>query len=320
MSNHENWYYSLDGKDKVGPISWTEVWEIHQAGMLPPDALIWAPHLPGWVPAKELIHKSMERVEDSTQVVNIQSISSELSNPNTKKFDKNSTIPEGIKGWSWGAFLLNWIWSIGNNTWIGLLSLIPYLGIIMVIILGIKGREWAWKNKQWDSVEHFQRVQRKWSKWGVIALLVPLVIGIISAIAIPALLGQRARARDKSSIANMNSILAELVGQYDKSRESNQSSQEIHSILGAYLQQSAGNMPNPWNPKLPGFAYTITISKGSSLNQVTEAARTRATEIGQCVYVIEFPEGQQPGCICGAVRVNGTVQGSNTFTSSVALE
>ena len=79
-------------------------------------------------------------------------------------------IPEGVRGWSWGAFLLNWIWAIGNSTWIGLLALIPYVGFIMVIILGIKGREWAWKNHKWESVEHFNRVQRLWSIWGFIIL------------------------------------------------------------------------------------------------------------------------------------------------------
>ena len=69
--------------------------------------------------------------------------------------------PDGVAGWSWGAFFLNWIWSIGNRTWIGLLALIPYVGIIVAIILGVKGRQWAWQNKRWDSIEHFNRVQRR---------------------------------------------------------------------------------------------------------------------------------------------------------------
>ncbi len=98
-------------------------------------------------------------------------------------------IPEGVRGWSWGAFLLNWIWSIGNNTWIGLLSLIPYLGFVMAVILGFKGREWAWRNKHWDSVEHFQRVQKRWSFWGVVICIGGAILGIVTAIAIPMVLG-----------------------------------------------------------------------------------------------------------------------------------
>ncbi len=90
-------------------------------------------------------------------------------------------VPEGIKGWSWGAFLLNWVWAIGNKTWIGLLALIPYGGLIMAIILGFKGREWAWQNKEWESVEHFQRVQKQWNFWGFIVagvMLIVIAIGI----------------------------------------------------------------------------------------------------------------------------------------------
>ena len=85
---------------------------------------------------------------------------------NTSDQGITSTIPPEIKGWNWGAFLLNFIWAIGNRTWIGLLSLAPYVGIVMAIVLGFKGNEWAWKNKRWKSIDHFKRVQRIWSILG----------------------------------------------------------------------------------------------------------------------------------------------------------
>lgn len=83
-----------------------------------------------------------------------------------KKPDQGN-VPEGVKGWSWGAFLLSWVWAIGNRTWIGLLCLLPFIGFIFAIILGIKGREWAWKNKKWQDLDHFNRVQRDWSLVGL---------------------------------------------------------------------------------------------------------------------------------------------------------
>lgn len=94
-------------------------------------------------------------------------------------------IPEGVKGWSWGAFLWNWIWAIGNRTWIGVWSLVPFFGFFMAIVLGFKGREWAWKNKHWDSLEHFNRVQRRWSLWGIILTLVSSIIFIAIIMASP---------------------------------------------------------------------------------------------------------------------------------------
>lgn len=111
--------------------------------------------------------------------------------PQSVKSATADTIPDGIKGWSWGAFLLGPIWAIGNNTYVGLLTLVPYVGFIMSFVLGFKGQEWAWKNKQWDSVEHFNRVQEKWSYWGGMFLVVVLIAG---AIAIPVYLGYQRQA------------------------------------------------------------------------------------------------------------------------------
>lgn len=108
---------------------------------------------------------------------------------NTSGMGKGHPIPGGVKGWSWGAFLLNWIWSIGNRTWIGLLALVPYAGFIMAIVLGIKGREWAWRNKRWDSLDHFTRVQRRWSLWALILVGGSMLLGILAAIVIPLLSG-----------------------------------------------------------------------------------------------------------------------------------
>lgn len=105
---------------------------------------------------------------------------------NTSGMGKDAVIPDGVKGWSWGAFFLNWIWAIRNRTWIGLLCLIPYLGFVMSFFLGAKGREWAWRNKRWNSVAHFNEVQKKWSFWGVVLVVGIAGLGIVAAIAIPA--------------------------------------------------------------------------------------------------------------------------------------
>jgi hypothetical protein len=76
--------------------------------------------------------------------------------------------PPELGRWNWGAFLLNWVWGIGNNTYIALLTLIPFVGLVMPFVLGFKGNAWAWRNGRWDSVAHFKRVQRKWAIWGAV--------------------------------------------------------------------------------------------------------------------------------------------------------
>ena len=68
--------------------------------------------------------------------------------------------------------MLGWIWSIGNQTWIGLLCFIPAVGWPMAFVLGFKGNEWAWQNRRWDSPEHFRKVQGRWTIWAVVLLAI----------------------------------------------------------------------------------------------------------------------------------------------------
>jgi len=94
---------------------------------------------------------------------------------NTSGRGKDSMVPFPVRGWNWGAFFLNVIWSIGNRTWIGLLCLVPVVGLIMPIVLGFRGNEWAWRNKRWESVAHFKRIQKKWAMFGVVVALCVVV-------------------------------------------------------------------------------------------------------------------------------------------------
>jgi len=58
----------------------------------------------------------------------------------------------------------------------------------MAFVLGFKGREWAWRNKEWRDIDHFNRVQHLWSVWGVIVVFGIFGTGIFAAVLIPLLL------------------------------------------------------------------------------------------------------------------------------------
>ncbi len=81
-----------------------------------------------------------------------------------------AVVPPEIDRWNWGAFLLNWIWGLFNQVFIALLMFVPFVNIVMMFVLGAKGSAWAWRNKRWESVEHFKRVQRAWAIAGVIVV------------------------------------------------------------------------------------------------------------------------------------------------------
>ena len=101
---------------------------------------------------------------------------------NTSGLGELATVPEEVKGWNWGAFVLTWIWGICNGVLIALLCLIPLFGFIWAFVLGVKGNEWAWRNKKWDSVEHFKSTQRSWNIAGIVLFAISIVVGCLAAV------------------------------------------------------------------------------------------------------------------------------------------
>ena len=114
---------------------------------------------------------------------------------NTSGQGELATVPEEVKGWSWGAFVLTWIWGICNSVWIALLCFIPFFSLVWAIVLGIKGNEWAWRNKKWDSIEHFKSTQGRWTIAGIVVFVISIVVvpvavflAIVLPIVVPAVL------------------------------------------------------------------------------------------------------------------------------------
>lgn len=177
-------------------------------------------------------------------------------------------IPEGVKGWSWGAFLLNWIWAIGNRTWIGLLALVPYVGLIVAIWLGFKGREMAWKNAQWDSVEHFQRVQKKWSRWGVGLTLGFLVLGILAAIAIPAYQDYATRSQQMQSDASLDRLLADVQETETETQIETETETEAATAAPASERGSIDSNADTLPTSLTTVAGTLTRIRNQEGNRV----------------------------------------------------
>ena len=98
---------------------------------------------------------------------------------NTSGQGPASIVPPEIDRWNWGAMCLNWIWGLGNKTYIALLMFVPLVNVAMPFVLGAKGSAWAWRNKRWESVEQFQTTQRKWTKWSFI-FLACLIPGLVA--------------------------------------------------------------------------------------------------------------------------------------------
>ena len=116
---------------------------------------------------------------------------------NTSGLGESSIVPDEVAHhFNWGAFLLNWIWGLGNKTYITLLmllaSIIPFVNFVAPLALciwfGVEGNKWAWKNKRFQSIEHFHSYQKKWAAAGIILFIIGILFyAAVFALIIPTL-------------------------------------------------------------------------------------------------------------------------------------
>lgn len=97
--------------------------------------------------------------------------------------DKDNELPQELRHFNWGAFLMNWIWGIMHKKYITLLyfvaCIIPIIGPIAISIwFGFAGNKWAWESKNWESIEQFNEIQKNWVKLWIILCIVSLIIAI----------------------------------------------------------------------------------------------------------------------------------------------
>lgn len=131
---------------------------------------------------------------------------------------KQSEIPEEIRRWNWGALGLGFIWGIAHSVYFSLLAIAgPVLGImimsiytimmlqdgknadfaiiigwlgyiagyVVLIMLGLKGNEMAWRGRKWKNVEHFVTRQNKWKIWGIVCFIIFTITPIVRSIVTP---------------------------------------------------------------------------------------------------------------------------------------
>jgi hypothetical protein len=203
------------------------------------------------------------------------------------------------------------------------------VGFPIAIILGITALVQQAKAKRLAKAQpgSYEPVTSTGLVTGIIGLVLPFfmlpVVGIASAIAIPALLGQRARARDKAAMYTMTGAMSDLVGEYDRLAEQRMAREAIPSGLEAKLRSRGGETRNPWDPAIPAFSYSIEVVEVRGSEALAEAAEARATEKGVAVFVISLPDpshGNPGGYLAGAVRLQAPLNGKPVMSKVVALD
>lgn len=103
-------------------------------------------------------------------MIHIKSIWEKIMEENGKN------VPEGVKGWNWGAFAYGIFWGIGNKTYLPLLCLIPFFNFVWIFVCGFKGNEWAWQKGDYKDIETFKAVQSTWNRAGLVNFLISIAI------------------------------------------------------------------------------------------------------------------------------------------------
>ena len=151
-------------------------------------------------------------------------------------------------------------------------------------------------------------------------LLVLAIIGIISAIAIPALLGQRARARDKAAIANGAGLISEFVADWDKAHDTNTQPTDA----ATFLAMLTANVPtfttaiNPWGTTALGYNQAIYLEASKAM-ALSIAGATAAAQ-GQVQVGFFPPPAGGTGGVGYSVYVNTAVNGSHVVSGTAGLD
>lgn len=107
-----------------------------------------------------------------------------------KKGKISSNLPYDYKkDFNWGAFLGTWAWGLYNKCYIPmwhLLLLFTPWGFYYQVFCGMKGNEWAYKSKNWNDIDKFNKSQQNQTLFWAIttAVAVPFLIFAFSFCAI----------------------------------------------------------------------------------------------------------------------------------------
>ncbi|WP_087021197.1 hypothetical protein [Thaumasiovibrio subtropicus] len=179
-------------------------------------------------------------------------------------------MPEEIKGWNWGAFILCPFWGIRFGVYRALLSLIPGMGFFVMIWLGLRGNKLAWEADYWVSTYQFKQAQRRWSAYSLIYVI--LTVSLTFA------------------VVNLDRVDEEFVPPFEMSLKEVSDSKNFKDKIGTPFTTDFNYgriIPNEAG-EISEFGYSIIGLKGQGYVSVSALNQNDEWKI-RCLYVF-YPE------------------------------
>ena len=162
-------------------------------------------------------------------------------------------------------------------------------------------------------------------------LLVLAIIGIISAIAIPALLGQRARARDTTARANVASVMADVIAEYDTLKGQSTAVTGMAQLIGTLttpIIPQVFTTPNPWATATvkTGYNYATFATETIATPGTATAGLALVGVVGQVQlgFLAPNPATGANGVVAASVYLNNqiSINGAltNNFTKTAGID
>jgi hypothetical protein len=149
---------------------------VQQAPMIDPAAFAMPEMTPEAAPAAVITPDPMPAMTQEP-AADMQPIPTEVASQPQAMPMMAGSLPDELRGWNWGGFLLAPFWAIAHGQFIGVLAFLPLFNIIFAFYFGAKGNELAWAQHPSDP-ESFVKKQKQWASIGWITTILVTVLFI----------------------------------------------------------------------------------------------------------------------------------------------
>jgi len=197
-----------------------------------------------------------------------------------------------------------------------LVMVVPFFPASLILAIIAIVRNLTARSRAGKAPQAYRMPSRAGMIMGAASILAVPVFVFFAGVTVFVVMSRRTWAKDQAAVAHLSSTLPELAAKC--------ASGATVEKLEAQLRDGRAELRNPWNPGAPAFEYTLPVLSGLDEGGIREAARLRATTLGQTVFVVQLPvrsaSAPRKGFVAGAVRTRAAIGESPVTLQVMAVD